>query len=251
MIPINKKRFTNIINSKYNINITENKKNKPLIDMKEYLSLSFNENDFDDVIENEKIPFCKYFCGKFEDNQIFINTFFKKDPLRPIALKSLVLIITIELYFFISALFYNEDYLTELFYSDKEEKFYSFIPRRLNEFIYTSVVSRIIAYLIDFFFVEDQKIKKIFIRNKNSEMKIKYEISITLKDIQRRFSFLLYFSIFLTIICYIYISCFNNVYPYIKLEWIKSSLFILILMQIISLFITLLQCILRYSNPLQ
>ena len=247
MIPTNKKRFTKILNSKYNSNITENKNNEN-IDIKEYLSLSFNENDFDDVIAKEKTSFCKYFGEKIMDNQIFINTFYKKEPLRPMALKCLVLIITIELYFIISALFYNEKYLTELFYLNKKDKFYSFIPRRLNEFIYTSAVSSIISYLIDFFFIEEHKIKRIFLRNKNSEMKMRFEISITLKDVKRRFYFLLCFSLFLTIICYLYISCFNNVYPYIKIEWIKSSLFILILMQIINFIMIFLQCSLRFIS---
>ena len=247
MIPTNKKKITKILNSKYNSNISQNKNNEN-IDIKEYLSLSFNEIDFDDVIAKEKTSFCKYFCEKFMDNQIFINTFYKKEPLRPMALKCLVLIITIELYFIISALFYNEKYLTELFYLNEEEKFFSFIPRRLNEFIYTSIVSSIISYLIDFFFIEEHKLKRIFLRNKNSQLKMKYEISITLKDVKRRFYFLLCFSLFLTIICYLYISCFNNVYPYIKIEWIKSSLFILILMQIINFIMTFLHCSFRFIS---
>ena len=240
MIPMNRKRLTKIIIHRNN---TENKEH---INMKEYLSLSFNENDYDDVVEKENVSFCYYFSNKFKENQIFISTFFIKEPLRPIVLKTLVLIITIELYFIINALFYNEDYLTDLFYSEKEEKFYSFIERRFNHFVYTSAVSGIISYLIDYFFVEELKIKKIFIRNRNSDMKMKYEIAVVLKDIENRFKSLIFFSLFLTIICFIYISCFNNVYPYIKGEWIKSSLFIIILMQIINFFLTLIQCSLRF-----
>ena len=100
---------------------------------------------------------------------------------------------------------------------------------------------------MDYIFLEEQKIKKIFIRNKASDIKIKYEISVIMKDIQRRFTFLIYFSIFITIICFIYISCFNNVYPYIKREWIKSSVFIFILMQFINFCVSLFQCIFRYT----
>ena len=235
---VNRKRFTQIVHQD----------NKEKINMKEYLSLSFNEDDFDDIVDKEKRPFCKYFSIKFKENQIFINTFFIKEPLRPRALKCLVLIITIELYFVISALFYNEDYLTDLFYSTEEEKFYSFIPRRFNDFIYTSTVSGIISYLIDFFFIDEIKFKKILIRNKKCELKMKYEISIIVTEIEKRFLFLIYFSIFLTIICYIYISCFNNVYPYIRKEWINSSLFILAFMQFINLAFTFIQCSLRYLS---
>ena len=219
---------------------------KYLINMKEYLSLSFDENDFDDVVDKDKRSFCKFFGGVFIENQIFISTFFIKETLRPLPLKLLVLLMTIEVYFTITALFYNEDYLTDLYYSKKEEKFFSFIQRRYNQFAYSIFAGMAISYLVGFFFIEEKKIKKIFIRNKQSELKMKYEISVTMKDIERRFIGLICFSFFLTIICFIYISCFNNVYPCIKYEWIKSSIFVIILMQIIQFCISLIQCIFRY-----
>ena len=154
---------------------------------------------------------------------------------------------TIELYFVINALFYNEDYLTELFYSTEEEKFYSFIPRRFNEFIYISAVSGVISYFVGYVFVEEEKIKKIFRRNKRGDIKMKYEISIIVKEIGNKFTTLIAFSLILTIVSFFYISCFNIVYPYIKIEWIKSSLFILFLMQVINGAMTMIECMLRYS----
>ena len=242
MITMNKKGL-----NKLNFNEQNNDSNsKEHINIKEYLSLSFDENDFDDVIDKDKRSFCVYFFNNFKENQIFINTFYIKEPLRPLSLKCLVLILTIELYFTITALFYNEDYLTDLFYSKEEEKFFSFVKRRINQFLYSSAVSGIISYLIMFFFIEERKIKKILIRNKENEVKLNYEITITLKDIERRFLGLIILSAILTVICFIYISCFNIAYPYIKEEWIKSSLFVLILMQIINLLITFNQSLLRY-----
>ena len=153
---------------------------------------------------------------------------------------------TIELYFVINALFYNEDYLSDLFHSTKKEKFFSFIPRRYNEIIYTSAVSEIISYFVGYVFVEEEKIKKIFRKNKEGDIKMKYEISLIVKDIQNKFTTIILISLVLTVVCFIYISCFNNVYPYIKKEWIKSSLFILILMQFINVARTLIECLLRY-----
>ena len=153
---------------------------------------------------------------------------------------------TIELYFVINALFYNEEYLSILFNSNKKDSFFSFVPRRLNEFVYISAVSGIISYLIGYFFVEEEKLKRIFLRNKDESIKLKYDISVLVDDIQKRFIGLICLSIFLSIICFVYISCFNIVYPYIREEWIKSSIFILFLMQIINFFITFLHSSLRY-----
>ena len=76
---------------------------------------------------------------------------------------------------------------------------------------------------------------------------MKYEISIIVKQIGNKFTTLIAFSLILTIVSFFYISCFNIVYPYIKIEWIKSSLFILFLMQVIKGAMIMIECMLRYS----
>ena len=227
-----------------NNNIKEN--NEYMNKIKEYLSPDFDETDFDEVLDQDKRTFCEYFSEKFKNNQIFINTFFINEILRPKSLKYIILIMTIELYFVINALFYNEEYLSELFNSKEEELFFSFVPRRFNQFIYISAVSGIISYLAGYFFVDEIKLKKIFIRNKTEELKMKYELALLTKNAEQRFIGLILLSIFLSIICFFYISCFNIVYPYIRTEWIKSSLFILIIMQVLSLLITFFETCIRF-----
>ncbi len=224
------------------------KKGEKIINMKEYLSMSFDETDFYDVLDKDKRKFWTYFCEHFKMNQIFVNTFYIKEEFRPMNLKILVLIMTIELYFVINALFYNEDYLSDLYFSKEEEKFYSFLSRRFDEFIYTSAMSGVIAYFVSYVFIDDKKIKKIFIRNPDGNIKMKYELAVVVKNIGIKFNIIIIFSLCLTIICFIYISCFNNVYPYIKMEWIKSSITILLLNQIFNFLTTLIECILRYSS---
>ena len=56
------------------------------------------------------------------------------------------------------------------------------------------------------------------------------------------FAFIIVASIIL-IISFFYLLCFNYVYPYSQIEWIKSSITIFIFMQILSL----LKCILETS----
>ena len=230
-----------------NKNVIKNA-NQRLKEIKELLSNSFDETDFEDCLNKEKRAFCTYFWEIFRKNQLFVNSLFIKEIMRPRALKLLILIITIELYFVITALFYNEDYLSELFNSNKEETFFAFVPRRFNQFVYTSAVSGIISYLIGYFFIEKNKLRRIFIRNKKDNLKLKYELAIIIKDIGSRFIGLIIMSILLSIICFVYVSCFNIVYPYIRGEWIKSSIFILLIMQIINLLLSFFHCSLRFLS---
>ena len=67
-----------------------------------------------------------------------------------------------------------------------------------------------------------------------------------MKDIEKRFKILIAFSTISTILCFVYISCFNIVYPNTKMEWIKSSIFIILITQLINFLITFLECCIRY-----
>ena len=216
--------------------------------IKDLLNSSFDDEDFDDVLNSEQRLFWDYFKEKFKNNQIFVNSFCIHEVLKPRSLKILNLIMTIELYFVINALFYNEEYLSELFNSNKKDSFFSFVPRRFNQLVYIYVISGIISYLIGFFFVEEEKIKRIFRRNIEDNLFLLKELSDFVEDIKNRFIGLIFLSIFLSIICFVYISCFNIVYPYIREEWIKSSIFILVLMQIINLLLTFFHCSFRYLS---
>ena len=220
-------------------------KNKESKKIRDFLSPTLDETDFDDVLTKDKRTFCQFFREKFKNNQIFINSFCVQEIMRPRALKLLLIIMTIELYFIINALFYNEEYLSEVFNSTEEENFFSFVPRRFNQFVYTSVVNKIISYLIGFFFIEEDKLKRIFMKNKDDKIKFNYELSVLLKDIQNRFIGLIIMTILLSIIFFVYISCFNIVYPNVRTEWIKSSLFIIIVMQILNFLLTFFESILR------
>ena len=241
---ISNKKINNKIKIMKTVNSINNKK-EYMKKILEFFAPTFDEKDFDDVISKDKRTFCQYFCEKFQNDQIFINAFCIREIFKPRALKFLLLIMTIELYFVINALFYNEEYLSELFNSTKKENFFSFIPRRFNQYIYTSAVSGIISYFMGYFFIDEIKIKRIFVRNKREELKMKYELSILANTIESRFLYLIIFSIILSIICFFYISCFNIVYPYIRKEWIKSSLFILTLMQVLNFLITFIEAWIR------
>ena len=52
-------------------------------------------------------------------------------------------------------------------------------------------------------------------------------------------------SIALIIISLYYVNCFNNVYPNLTGEWIKSSICIIIIFQLLSLLLVLLEALIR------
>ena len=215
------------------------------LDMEEYLKPDLDDMEYDDAIKLDKREFCEFFGEKIKENQIIMNTFYFKENLRPMSIKIILLLLNIDLYFVVNGLFFSEEYLSELFNSNEEETFFSFVPRSFSRFFYCTMVGLVVGIIIDCIFIEEKKVKRIFLREKEDPMQLRYEISLTVKSIKTRYTVFIFLCIFISIISWYYISCFNNTYLGVRGEWIKSSIIIIIIMQIISILSVLLQAILR------
>ena len=161
-------------------------------------------------------------------------------------MKIILIIIDISLYFFFNGLFFNEDYITQIFHIKEKEKFFSFVSRSIHRFLYTTLVSVIINYIIDFFFIDEEKnIKRIF-KRENSQLHIQYEMLRIAKNIKKRYTIFIIISFIINIFILYYSFCFNNIYFHSKIEWIKSSIMIILIMQILPIFVCLLETIIRF-----
>ena len=196
------------------------------------MKTSFEGLEYDDVIEEDKRTFCQFYWEKIKNNQMIINSFFITEYIKPKSIKIVVFILTIDLYFLINGLFFNDSYISELFNSTEEETFFSFIPRSINRFAYSTLVGHIIKYIIQCFFIEEIKIKKILLK-KEKYIIIRYEIFQLIKSIIKKAKILTVIDCIIILFSWYYISCLNNVYPNIIKEWIISSTFLIVIVQIL------------------
>ena len=224
------------------------KKTDNIIDINEFLEASQDDMDYDDAIDNDKRTFWQYFCEKIKDNQIIINSFFIQEIIKRKSIKIAVFIVIIDIYLLTNGLFYSDSYISEIFNSNEKETFFSFIPRSIDRFIYTTILINIIAFIINFFFIDEIKIKKILLRNKNDPLNLRFEISEILKSIFKNIRILIIINYILIIFSWYYLSCFNNVYPNINNEWILSSIFLIVIFQIFPFILTLLETIIRFTS---
>ena len=218
------------------------------INIEEYLSTEPDDMDYDDVIKKDNRKFCQYFLDKLKVNHMIINTFFIKEPLRPRALKILLFIINIDLYLFINGLFLNEDYISQMFKVSDDEGIIPFIERFLDRFFYITLAGVIISYIIECFFVDEKKIKGILKREKDNTIILKYEITKAIKNIISRYNSFVILSFLISIFILYYVLCFNNIYPSMKGEWIKSTAIIIIAMQVLYVLQCLLETCIRFIS---
>ena len=122
------------------------------------------------------------------------------------------------------------------------------LERLFDNLIYATLASFLINYIIEFFFIEEKKIKKILILQNRNILKIKYELIQILKSIKIRYLFFIIFSFVISLLSLFHISCFNIVYHHTMIEWIFFSLFIILLLQIFNFIICFFQTCLRFIS---
>ena len=216
---------------------------------KEYLATSPDEMEFDDAIKKDKRSFCKYFYDNLKEKQIIANTFIASEPIKRRMIKIILFNLDLILYIIINGLFFSEVYISELYQiKEEDENFFSFLPRSIDRLLYATIVSVIIGYLVDCFFIEEKKIIGIFKREKTDKNMIKQKIIELIKEIKRRYiAFIIIVYILLAASLY-YLLCFNYVYPKSQMEWIKSSIAIIIIIQLLSILKILCGGIFRYLS---
>ena len=213
-----------------------------------YLSTHLNDMLFNDALVQDKRLFFDYFCDKIKRKEIITDIILIDEPIKPKALKFLLLLLDIEVCFVINGMFINEDYVSKLFHSTKKENFISFLPRSINRCVYTIVVNILVSYIVGCFFIEERRLKSIFKYEKNNVYAIKYEIYLVIREMKWRYNIFIIVTVVISIFSWYYISCFNNIYPHMKIEWIKSSVFIFLLVHFITVLVTLVETLLRFIS---
>jgi len=234
-------------NGKTKNELNEGKKLKKYF--KEYLSTNPDDMEYDEAIKLDKRTFCRYFLDSIEEKQSFAYTFIASDPINTRMIKFILFSLNINLYFVVNGLFFSEEFISELYHIDeKKENFFSFIPRTIDKIIYTTIVAIFIGYLTDFFFLNEDKIKGIFKREKDNKIILKRSIALLIKEIQKRYISFIIMTFVIFLFSLYYILCFNYVYPKTQIEWIKSSILIIIVLQIISILKCLFETIFRFLS---
>ena len=230
---VNSKNLKDKFNQKFisskNYNLTNSEENS----LKEFLSTDLDDLEFEEALEKDKRKLCEIFVDSIKGDHLIIRTFFISDNVRPRSIKLLLFLLMINLYFVSNALMYNEEYISELYNSNESQSFFDFLNNSFDRLIYVSVINLIISHLIEFYFVNEKKLKRIFLRNLNN-LEIKKIIYILLNDISKSYKCFIILNYLITLSSWYYIFCFNNVYPNTSINWIKSSLFIIALIQLIS-----------------
>lgn len=136
-------------------------------------------------------------------------------------------------------------YVSNLFHSYDVESFFSFFPRSLSRIIYATIIVVIIGICVDCLSVDEKIVKRLFLREKTSTVKINHEIGKITKSIKRNYLILMIICLVIDLISLYCFNGFNNVYRHLIHEWIKSSICVIIIIQVLTFFVVLVLALIR------
>ena len=242
LVPNKKSELINELNGVF-INIKDDLD----IDIEKYLQTQYDEMDYDEAIRKDKRKFGECFTEKLRNDQIIINTFFSDEALKPRSIKIILFILQFNLYFFINGLFYDEEYISKIYHLEKDT-FFTMAERFFDNLLYAAFAGIIINYIIEFFFIEEIKIKKILKMEKDEIFIIKYQMINLLKSIRKRYILFIIISFIISFVALIHIFCFNAVYYHTMKEWVAFSFIIILSIQLLSFLICFIQTALRFIS---
>ena len=213
---------------------------------KEYDEKQLNELDYEEAILYDKRNFCKMLWFSLKEKQTLINTFFSPNNLKPFSMKLLVLIFSFSCYFVINGFLYNEDYVSQKLESKGNKTFYEYLSDSIERILYTSIVGGVISFIIGIVFNTEKKIDEVINKYKDNKILLKGEIAKIFRRSKTTALCFIIIQFVLMIVFTIYIFCFCYVYPNNKLDWFESSLIVIGIIQILSLFTCFLFTLIKY-----
>ncbi len=216
-------------------------------DAKQYLSPSLDNMDFHSALKKDKRTFGIFLINLIVKKQIIANTFFLEEETIPKYLKIIIFILYIVLYLLTNSIFLFTSYINKVYYIESNKEYVLFFIKHLFKYLfYSFTIIAIIRFSMDIFFVNKESIRKIIKREKDDEKVLRDEIDEFIKTLKIRYKIFLILNFILMLISWYYITCFNNAYPNIKVDWIVLSIIVIVLAQIMSAVLAFIETSLRF-----
>ena len=103
--------------------------------------------DYEDAIIYDKRSYIKIYLSSLVDSQIILDTFFTDNNLNLLIIKISFLICIFQISFFLNALFYTDEYISDAYHNDGVLDFVTGLPKSLYSFVATLITTNLLRML--------------------------------------------------------------------------------------------------------
>ena len=197
--------------------------------------------DFEKAIIEDKRSYLRIYWSFLVDSQIILGTFYTDNYLNLFAIKLSFFICTFEISFFLNALFYTVDYISDAYHNDGILNFFSGLPKSIYSFVATLITTNLLKMLSN----SKSELMKI-IREKSKNEDYTGLINAKLRKLRKKLIvyFILVFS--LGLIFTYYVSSFCAVYPNSQKYWFIGCLESFAIDSLVALIICIFLALMRF-----
>ena len=207
------------ISGKNTNNLIMPKKNNGAITKLLKTDSDFQNMDYEEAIIYDKRPILRMYWGFLIDTQIILGTFCTDNHLDLFIIKLSFLVCTFQISFFLNALFYTDEYISDAYHNDGVLDFFSGLPKSIYSFIATSITTNLLRML------SSSKSELMRVIKRNNQYK-NYVNIIHIKLAKLRKKLIIYFIlVFLLDSFFIYyVTAFCAVYRFSQKYWFFGCL---------------------------
>ena len=229
----------------------EKSKNKPKIigNMRfknRNVSSAFTDDDlqdmeFEEALHNDNRSFLRMYLSYLIEEHVVINTFFSEGYLDLRLFKFSFLVFSFEISFFLNALFYSDDYISDTYHNEGVLDFVSSLPKSIYSFIVSLVISNLLKMLSS----SKKELLKI-IKERTTKRKYLELVNIELKKLKKKL--IIYFiCIFVLGLFFLYyVTAFCAVYNNSQYYWFYGCLESLVMDLVTPFCVSIIFALLRY-----
>ena len=175
--------------------------------------------NYEKAIIYDKRSYLKLYWSSLLGSQIILNTFCTDNNLNLFIIKLSFFIFIFELNFFLNALFYTDEYISNAYYNKGILDFISGLPKSIYSFIATLFLTNLLKLLSN----SKNELKKI-IKNNSKDKDYLDLINIKLKKLKIKLTIYFILVIVLSLLFLYYTSAFCAVYKYSQKYWLYGCL---------------------------
>ena len=135
------------ISDKNKANLMNSKTNKEAIIKLSKSDYDLQDIDYDEAIIYDKRSYLRMYWGFLLDSQIILGTFFTDNHLDLFVIKLSFLVCTFQISFFLNALFYTDEYISDAYHNDGVLDFVSGLPKSIYSFVATLITTNLLRML--------------------------------------------------------------------------------------------------------
>ena len=199
--------------------------------------------DYEEAIINDKRKYLRIYWDYLLDSQIILSTFWTDNHFDLLVIKLNFLVFTFQINFFLNALFYTDDYISDAYNNDGILEFISGLPKAIYSFIATLIITSLLRLLSS----SKEELMKVIKEKRNCE---NYFYFIQQKLAKLRIKLIIYFILVysLSLFFLYYVTAFCAVYKYSQKYWIHGWLETFALDTLESIIVCIFLALIRYYS---